>query len=264
MFDGPCAAAYAAGDGTEGVMKKVVFTALVLAVMTGLIYSPAFAETAKPETGESEAAREDAVSDGAAGEEKSGGVFDFLPFVGDDGVKVAPETLKPSPKPRKIKPKLEKKEVDQLRGVAERWVLASEYTEPTIRVSDDGEYYRDYIVFANKYEAKVLRGKSADVPFIGQVYINGDYFRTRSHETADEARADFKFKYQIREFRIVFNRIEKWEFSIDSSDEPFVFVERWEFDGIQSRAIRDASEAAPLPAEAESESFAPALESKDG
>ncbi len=184
---------------------------------------------------------------------EGGGLFDFLPFVGSRPRKVEPEKLEPSPPPEESKPVLFKSEVEQLRGVTEKWVLTSEFTEPTVRQEEGGGHYRDYIVFADEYQAKVMRGDKEEIPFIGHIYINGDYFKTGAHSTAEEDRADFKFNYQAREFRVIFNRVEKWEYSDIPTDEPFAFVERWEYSGLQSRPVapltRDVSPPPPLAEE---------------
>ena len=176
-----------------------------------------------------------------------GGLFDFLPFVGSRPRKVEPEKLEPAPPPEESRPVLFKNEVEQLRGVAERWVLTSEFTEPTVRQEEGGGYYRDYVVFADEYQAKVLRGDKEDIPFIGHIYIKGDYFRTGAHGTAEEARADFKFNYQTREFRVIFDRVEKWEYSDNPAEEPFAFVERWEYSGLQSRPVAPLTRDVPAP-----------------
>ena len=171
---------------------------------------------------------------------------------------VESEELKPSPKPQASKPELRKKEVLQLRAIAERWLLTSEFIEPTVRVDADGRYYRDYIVFATEYEARVLRGDTREVPFIGHVHIQGDYFKTRSHETSEAARSNFKFKYETRDFRLIFDRVEKWEYSLEPTAEPFAFVERWEYRTLQSRPSVNLSEGiTPLKAPAIEDAIQP-------
>ena len=166
-----------------------------------------------------------------------GGFFDFLPFIGDNRTKVAPENLRPSPLPKKSKRVFSPKQMEELRKTAARWLLASEFTEPTVRRDEKGKHYRDYIVFANEYEIEVLRGDSDDVPFIGHVYVKGDYFTTRPHDGPEEARSDFKFQYKQRDFRLMFERSEKWDYSDNPGEAPFMFREEWEFKKIQSRPV---------------------------
>jgi len=164
-----------------------------------------------------------------------GGFFDFLPFVGDNRAKVAPEKLRPSPLPRKSERVFSPKQMEELRKTAAQWLLASEFTEPTVRRDEEGKHYRDYIVFANEYEIEVLRGDSDDVPFTGHVYVKGDYFTTSPHDEPEEARSDFKFQYKQRDFKLIFERSERWEYSDNPGEEPFMFREEWEFQKIQSR-----------------------------
>ncbi len=164
-----------------------------------------------------------------------GGFFDFLPFIGDNRAKVAPENLRPSPLPQKSERVFSPKQMEQLRKIAAQWLLASEFTEPTVRRDEEGKHYRDYIVFANEYEIEVLRGDSDDVPFIGHVYVKGDYFTTRPHDEPEAARSDFKFQYKQRDFKLIFDRSEKWEYSDNPGEDPFMFREAWEFEKIQSR-----------------------------
>jgi len=218
-------------------MRKSAFICLFAIVLLGLCSSrtPAQGRKAPEREPDSEYVEKRDTS------KRRGGLFDFLPFVGSRTRKVEPERLEPSPRPQASKPVLLKGELEQLRGAAEKWVLGSEHTEPTVRQDENGRHYRDYIVFANEYEAKVLRGQSDEVPFIGHIYIKGDYFKTRSHEMPEGARADFKFSYQTREFRVIFDRTEKWEYSDDPAEEPFMFVERWEFQGLQSRPVVNLS-----------------------
>lgn len=164
-----------------------------------------------------------------------GGFFDFLPFIGDNRTKVEPEKLRPSPLPKKSERVFSPKQMEELRKTAAQWLLASEFTEPTVRRDEKGKHYRDYIVFANEYEIEVLRGDSDDVPFIGHVYVKGDYFTTGPHDEPEEARSDFNFQYKQRDFRLVFERAEKWEYSDNPDEEPFMYREKWEFKKIQSR-----------------------------
>lgn len=226
-------------------MKKLAVISMALALLVGFSSAPVFAQARK--TQEREPDSKYVEKEPTRKRSEGGGFFDFLPFVGGRKTKIAPENLKPSPLPQESKPVLEQRELAQLRGVAERWVLGTEYAEPTIRQDENGRHYRDYIVFSDEYEAKVMRGESEENPFIGHIYINGDYFNTKPHDSPEDARTDFKFNYQTREFRVVFNRIEKWEFSDDPNDEPFRFVERWEFGGLQSRPVVDLSELIRTP-----------------
>ena len=226
-------------------MKKTFIVFFSLAFLACSLQSSAFAQARKTQEREPDSKYVEKKEDRKR--RSGGGLFDFLPFVGGRRTKVAPEDLKPSPTPQESKPALQKKELEQLRGVAERWVLSTEYAEPTTRQDDKGGHYRDYIVFADEYEAKVLRGKSEENPFIGHIYIQGDYFKTASHDSPEAARSDFKFTYQSREFRVVFDRIKKWEYSNEPDDEPFQFVERWEFNGLQSRPTVDMVEILSAP-----------------
>ncbi len=216
-------------------MRKTALILLSASVLLAPLSRPATAQARKPTEPEpdSEYVEKKSVPKRSEG----GGLFDFLPFVGSRQRSIEPEKLEPSPAPRESRPVLFESELVQLRGVAEKWVLTTEFAEPTVRQEGDGRYYRDYIVFADEYEAKVLRGKTDKVPFIGHIYIKGDYFRTSSHDTGDDARADFKFNYQTREFRVVFDRVEQWEYSEDPAQAPFAFIERWEFRGLQSRPV---------------------------
>jgi hypothetical protein len=170
-----------------------------------------------------------------------GGLFDFLPFVDGGPKKIQPENLRPSPKPQRSKPFFSAEDMEELQMTAHMWLLGSEFTEPTVRQDEEGKYYRDYIVFGDEYEAEVVRGDSESSPFIGYIYIKGDYFKTTSHPTPDAAKADFKFKYQPRDFRVVFKRVERWEYSDNPNEEPFGFIERWEFQNLQSRFAVDFS-----------------------
>ena len=216
-------------------MKKIVLLVLSLAILPGFSCPPIFAQDRQPDS-------EYIYKEDAPKKSEGGGLFDFLPFRRRSTTVVEPEELKPSPRPQESKPELRKKEVMQLRGVAERWLLTSEFIEPTVRQDADGRYYRDYIVFANEYEARVLRGNSREVPFIGHVHVEGDYFKTHSHETSEDASSDFKFKYETRDFRLIFDRVEKWEYSLEPTAEPFAFVERWEYRTLQSRPAVNLSE----------------------
>ena len=213
-------------------MKKTFIVFFSLAFLACCLQSSALAQERKTPAREPDSEYVEKKEDRKR--RSGGGLFDFLPFVGGRRATVAPETLKPSPAPQENKPVLHKEELAQLRGVAERWILSTEYAEPTIRQDDSGKSYRDYIVFADEYEAKVLRGKSEENPFIGHIYIQGDYFKTAPHDSPECARSDF-------------NRIKKWEYSEKPGDEPFRFVERWEFNGLHSRPVVDMSESLPAP-----------------
>lgn len=220
-------------------MKRISVFTLSLAILLGISHTCVFAQARKTEEREPDSAY---VEKEDAPRQSEGGLFDFLPFVGRDRTRVEPEKLEPTPPPRKRGPILKRNEMQQLREATERWVLTTEFGEPTIRQDANGGYYRDYIVFADEYEAKVLRGDSEERPFIGHIYIKGDYFKTRSHAIPEDARSDFKFNYETREFRIIFERITKWEYSTDPAGEPFSFVERWEFGGLQSRPTVNLTE----------------------
>jgi hypothetical protein len=227
-------------------MKKTVISFLSLAFLACSLQSPAAAEAKKKQAREPDSVYVEKKEDRKQ-QRSSSGFFDFLPFIGGRKAKVAPEDLKPSPPPQESKPVLQKKELAQLRIVAEQWILGTEYAEPTTRQGDSGKSYRDYIVFSDEYEAKVLRGESEENPFIGHIYIQGDYFKTASHDSPEEASSDFKFTHQSREFRVIFDRIKKWEYSDKPGDEPFRFVERWEFNSLQSRPVADMSEILSTP-----------------
>jgi hypothetical protein len=216
-------------------MKKIVLLALLFSILPGLSCPPVLAQDRQPDS-------EYIYKEDAPKKSEGGGLFDFLPFRRKSATIVESEELKPSPKPQASKPELRKREVQQLRSIAERWLMTSEFIEPTVRQYPDGRYYRDYIVFANEYEARVLRGNSREVPFIGQVHIEGDYFKTRSHETPEGAKSDFGFKYETRDFRLIFDRVEKWEYSLNPTAEPFAFIERWEYRTLQSRPTVNLSE----------------------
>lgn len=218
---------------------------MALVISMTLVVPSAFAESKK--TTRREPDSEYVAKERASKRREGGGLFDFLPFVGTRPSRVEPEKLKPSPLPQESKPVLSKQKLAQLRQVAERWLLTTEFAEPTIRRDENDKYYRDYIVFAGEYEAKVMRGGTEQNPFIGHVYVKGDYFKTQPHDTPEAAQNDFKFKYQEREFRVIFDRMEKWEYSDNPDAEPFVFAERWEFRGLQSRPVVELSGEFLLP-----------------
>ena len=216
-------------------MKRITVISLSLAILLGLSHSSLIAQERKTPEREPDSAYVEKSDDARRSE--GGGLLDFLPFVRRKPTKIEAENLKPSPLPQESKPVLQRKELDQLRAVAEQWVLNTEYAEPTVREEEKGRFYRDYMVFADEYEAKVLRGRSEEKPFIGHVYIKGDYFQTQTHDNSESAAADFKFDFHTREFRVIFDRIKKWEYAVDPGAEPFTFVERWEFNGLQSRPV---------------------------
>ncbi len=179
-----------------------------------------------------------------------GGLLDFLPFFGGHSKKaIEPERLTPSPLPEASKPVLSKNDLEELRAAANQWLTTSEITEPKVRADENGKYYRDYVVFANDYKIDVLRGVAKDRPFVANVYVQGDYFKTNMYDDSAHAEADFDFKYQPLEFRVVFERVEKWEYSASASEEPIRYTRRWEFRKLQSRAKVDLSEKNPAPAQ---------------
>lgn len=212
---------------------------MALVISMTLVVPAALAESKK--TTEREPDSEYVEKKPASKRREGGGLFDFLPFVDTRPSRVEPEKLKPSQLPQESKPVLSKQKLEQLQQVAERWLLTTEFAEPTVRRDENDKYYRDYIVFAGEYEAKVIRGGTEQNPFIGHVYVKGDYFKTQSHDTPEAVQNDFKFKYQEREFRVIFDRMEKWEYSDNPDAEPFVFGERWEFRGLQSRPVVELS-----------------------
>jgi hypothetical protein len=202
-------------------------------------FFPAAAQTSAPEAKEPVSEYVEGGSESAE-EEEGGGLLDFLPFVGGESKEIQLEKLLPSPQPRRTGPELSKESMAELQMTASLWIRGSEFTEPTVRQDKKGRYYRDYVVFADEYEAEIRRGDSHDKPFIGYIYVKGDYFKTESHETPEAAQNDFAFQYQPREFRIIFHRIEKWEYSDELNGGPFVFSERWEFRNLQSRVAVDS------------------------
>jgi hypothetical protein len=221
-------------------MKRISTVSFLSLLVMCLLFLPAFtwaqeASSREPDSEYVEKGREPESEEG-------GGLFDFLPFVGGGQKKIELERLVPTPKPERSKPVFSKRNMEELQATAGVWLLSSEFTEPTVRQDGEGKYYRDYIIFGDEYEAEVVRGDAEDKPFVGHIYIKGDYFKTRSHDTAEDARSDFKFKYQPRDFRVVFNRTEKWEYSDDPNSDPFLFVQRWEFHNLQSRFAVDFSE----------------------
>ena len=225
-------------------MGRIIYILLVAASIT-LLSLPAFAQertggTREPDSEYVKSKQKPKKNDG-------GSLFGFLPFVGGRSKEsVSSENLVPGPLPQESKPVLSKEKMEQLQTVADRWLLTSEFTEPTLRQDMESGYYRDYVVFSSEYRVEVLRGDAENNPFVGHVYVKGDYFRTEAHDNSDDAESDFSFKYQPREFRLVFDRVEKWDYSDDPHEAPFTFTERWEFRRLQSRSTVDFSEGAGL------------------
>ncbi|UCD57406.1 MAG: hypothetical protein JSV16_16645 [Candidatus Hydrogenedentota bacterium] len=219
-------------------MRRIFLTYLLVTISIGFSPVSAFAkgreaDSREPDSEYMEKERE---------KKKGSGLFDFLPFVGGRSKEVSPEKLVPSPLPLQSKPVLSKGKLEELGVVADQWLQMSEFTEPTVRRDEGGGYFRDYIVFAGEYRVEVLRGDAEDKPFVGYVYVKGDYFRTRSHGEPADAESDFNFTYRPNEFRLIFDRVERWDYSYDPDEEPFTFTERWEFRRLQSRPIIDISE----------------------
>ncbi|RJP21805.1 MAG: hypothetical protein C4520_09110 [Candidatus Abyssobacteria bacterium SURF_5] len=220
-------------------MKKTFCLALLL-----LVFLPAHAfpqEDGRNEPDSLYLEREDSLKN------ESGGLLDFLPFFGNKRNEIRNERLLPSPSPKASKPVLAARELNELKTFAGNWLLTSEITEPAVRKTEDDSYYRDYIVFDDEYTIEVMRGDSPEKPFIGYVYARGDYFQTAPHETAEEARSDFNFKYQPLDFRVIFERIEKWDYSTESQEAPIVFREQWVFQKLQSKAKAETSKAPAAP-----------------
>jgi hypothetical protein len=181
---------------------------------------------------------------------QSGGLLDFLPFFGGSRKQRVPqEKLVPSPNAGEGKKVISEDDLTELKQVAGHWLLTSEITEPAVRKTEEESYYRDYIVFDDEYKIEVLRGDSAGNPFIAYVYVQGDYFQTAMHPSREEAEADYDFKYQRLDFRVVFERVEKWDYSLNSAEVPIVFREEWHFRKLQSKANVNASESQPSVAE---------------
>ena len=184
---------------------------------------------------------------------QSGGLFDFLPFIGGSRKQRVPqEKLRPSPKAGENKQVISEDELNELKQVAGQWLLTSGITEPAVRKAEGGNYYRDYIVFDDEYKIEVVKGDSAEKPFIAYVYVQGDYFQTAAHPSREEAETDYDFKYQRLDFRVIFERVEKWDYSLSSAEVPIVFHEEWHFRKLQSKATVNASESQPSVPETES------------
>ncbi len=177
------------------------------------------------------------------GSATGGGILDFLPFIGNHSNKVPKEDLAPSP-PEK-KPALSEEELNQLKAVVSHWLITSEITEPAVRNTEDGRYYRNYIVFSEEYRIDVLRGESPEKPFVANVYVRGDHFRTAPHETTEEAQSDRDFAFEPLEFRIIFEKVEKWDYSSALDEPPFVFREEWQFRKLQSKVNLEQADASP-------------------
>jgi hypothetical protein len=225
------------------ILRKLTIFCVSAAILGCIAGSSTFAETNS--AGEPDSVY---VDEGRRPQQdEGGGLLDFLPFFGRRAKEVEPEKLSPSPRPEKTQPGLSAREMDQLRQAATDWLLTSEFTEPTLRQDEEGEYYRDYTVFADEYDIAVLRGESQEQPFIGRVTIKGDYFRTKPHELMEAAQSDYDFDYQSREFRIIFSRVEKWEYSDDPREEAVVFKEEWAFSAMQSRLDMSRSGETSLP-----------------
>lgn len=185
-------------------------------------------------------------------EDSGGGLLDFLPFFGEGKQpQASDEALEPSPPPRD-KTNVPEEDLSELKMVTGHWLLTSEITEPSVRKTEDGRYYRDYIVFDDEYKIEVVRGDSPEKPYIARVYVRGDYFHTAPHESAERAQSDYDFQYEPLNFRVLFERIEKWDYSAGSEENPIVFREQWVFRKLQSQAKTDISQTpsvAPAPAE---------------
>jgi hypothetical protein len=174
--------------------------------------------------------------------ESGGGLLDFLPFFGGAQRPQAPdEPLLPSlpPTDKTIVPE---EDLSDLKMVTGHWLLTSEITEPAARKSEDGRYYRDYIVFDDEYRIEVVKGDSPETPFLARVYVRGDYFHTAAHESAESAQSDYNFQYEPLDFRVLFERVERWDYSTGSEEEPIVFREQWVFRKLQSKAKGDVSQ----------------------
>ena len=220
-------------------MDRTIYI-LLMAVSINLLSFSAFAQERR--TGASEPDSEYMKSEREPRDVGGGSFFDFIPFLGGRSREAVPsERLVPTPLPKKSKPVLSKEKMGQLQAAAERWLLTSEFTEPMLRQDEDTRYYRDYIVFSGEYVMEVMRGDTEERPFVGHVYVKGDYFKTEAHGDPDAAESDFSFKYQKRDFRLIFDRVEKWDYSENHDEYPFTFTERWEFHKLQSRPTVDLS-----------------------
>lgn len=229
-------------------MKRIFILSFLAATLIIFYSRPALAETEK--TNQKSAEPDSAYVDKGEKPAEQGGLLDFLPFFGGHSKKtLPPEQLTPSPLPEASKPVLSKDDLEELREDANEWLTTSEITEPAVRMDENGKYYRDYVVFASDYKIDVLRGAGKDKPFVANIYVQGDYFKTKMYNDSSHAQADFDFKYQPLEFRVVFERVEKWEYSPSPNEEPFQYTEKWEFRKLQSRAKVDLPEQSPAPAQ---------------
>lgn len=219
-------------------MRRIFIIGLLVAALSCLYSISAFAQTRKTDRRppDSEYVEQEPKA------ERGGGLFDFLPFTTRRSKKVQQEDLAPSPLPKESKPVLSDEDMGELRLVADRWLLTSEFTEPTVRQDEHGKFYRDYIVFAGEYRVEVVRGDTEERPFIAYAYVKGDYFKTQSHDERQEAESDFDFKYEPLDFRLIFERVEEWEYSENPNEEPFTFTAEWQFRRLQSRVQIDVPE----------------------
>jgi hypothetical protein len=241
------------------IMKEIITACFLILVLASPLSVSAFAQDREADEREPDSKY---VEKPDAKKGQGSGLFDFLPFVDGRAKEVPLEDLAPAIPEQKKSP-LSTRDMEEFRLVAERWLLASEFTEPTVRREKEDKYYRDYIVFAKEYTIEVVRGDSEHHPFIGHIYAKGDYFRTKSHDAHDDARSDFGFKYQPRDFRLIFDRVEKWEFSDNPNEEPLTFAERWEFRTLQVHGVAGLSEDALLSGAATAEDTAGAPETAE-
>jgi hypothetical protein len=180
---------------------------------------------------------------------ESGGLLDMLPFFGNKKKEVPAENLAPAPA-RQNKPALPEEDINELRMMVGNWLVSSEITEPAVRKADDGKYYRDYIVFNDEYRIDVLRGDSSEKPFMAHIFVEGDHFQTAMHDTSEEAKLDRNFSYKHLDFRVIFERVEKWDYSVSTEEAPIIFREQWVFKKLQSKVKAEApSMAAPQKAD---------------
>lgn len=222
-------------------MQRILIIFLLAAVSLCLSFVSAFAQTQKADRRPPDS---EYVEREPKPERDGGGLFDFLPFVGRRSKNVPPEDLAPSPLPKESKPVLSNEELGELRLVADRWLLTSDFTQPTVRQDEENRFYRDYIVFAGEYRLEVVRGDTEERPFVAYVYVKGDYFNTDPHDERHVAESDFDFKYEPLEFRLIFERVEEWKYSENPNEEPFTFTEQWQFRRLQSRVKVDLPEGA--------------------
>lgn len=224
-------------------MKRLFFLSLV----AGLVV--ACPPKGHPQTKESGTRTSDSVyvDTGEKPSDEGGGLLDLLPFVGSRSKKVSEEKLTPSPPPAESKPVLSEDDLNELKAVAQHWLRTSAITDPSVRKAENGKYFRDYIVFGDEYTIDVLRGTGPETPFVAHVRVKGDYFQTQMHDTPEEAKLDYEFNYRPLEFRVIFRRVEKWDYSVNTEEPPFVFRENWVFEKLQSRVNVETSTASPPP-----------------